>query len=331
MKVTMKKNTKGKSRNSKTQVQQKRSKLTQKPFFLLRYLPKNKQTFGKIILATFLLGLIGGTIPFPYTYAKDDTISFGIENEKHADLELGETKILQEGRDGKKTVNIESYQSLWGRALGWQPIQQKEVDSRVTEKPVNRVVVNGTKKYQYMLCSDGSYRYYTDEQFKDPQTGFTSKSEDYCKKNGQGEMIQLSDTSTGNGATRTEREPTVTVQDGCTYTSIPYKTVYRDVPWLNKGETRVSEGIDGIKSSCGWSTNPKDQEILRGTSESSSNHTLPESTNSPDPNAYNQCWIDYRDALSQIQAIASQGMGGTEALKRKVEAEFSRCKRNAGY
>lgn len=301
------------------------------PTPLLQFVSRNRNIIIKTVIIATIVVVIAGFIPLPHTFTKNTSVPFATENTKSADLELGESKTTQVGRDGKKTVNIESYQSLWGRALGWQPIQQKEVDSIVTEKPINKVVANGTKKYQYMLCSDGSYRYYTDEQFKDPQTGFTSKSEDHCKKNGQGEMIQLSDTSTGNGATRTEREPAVTVRDGCTYTSIPYKTVYRDVPWLNKGETRVSEGIDGIKSSCGWSTNPKDQEILRGTGDSSSNHTLPEGANSPDQNAYNQCLNSYNSAMSQIQASASQGMGGTEALKRQVEAEFSRCKRNAGY
>ena len=181
-----------------------------------------------------------------------------------------------------------------------------------------------------MLCSDGSSRYYTDEQFKDPSTGFTSKSEDYCKKNGQGEKLQLSDTSTGGATAGTERAPTITVRDGCTYTSIPYKTVYRDVSWLNKGETRVSKGSDGTKSSCGWSTEPINEEILTGTGESSSSYTSPENINNPDANAYNQCWVNYQNAMSQIQASASQGMGGTEALKRQVEAEFSRCTRAAG-
>ncbi len=50
-----------------------------------------------------------------------------------------------------------------------------------------------TKRWQYMYCSNGSYRYYTDEQFKNPQTGFTKNSKDYCASNGQGKMTKLAD------------------------------------------------------------------------------------------------------------------------------------------
>ena len=234
----MKKNTKGKSRNTKTQVQPKRSELTQKPFILSRYIAKNKQTVGKIMLATFLLVLIVGAIPFSYTYAKDDIISFGIENEKHADLELGESKVFQEGRDGKKSIIIESRQSMWGRLLGWQPIQQKEVSSTITERPVNKVVANGTRKYQYMLCSDGSSRYYTDEQFKDPQTGFTSKSEDYCKENNQGHKVRLSDSNPSNIGASSASRPTGAAQPD-TYEADKIKRETEKLLWCIEQEERI--------------------------------------------------------------------------------------------
>lgn len=182
-----------------------------------------------------------------------------------------------------------------------------------------------------MLCSDGSSRYYTDEQFKEPNTGFTSKSEDYCKANGQGEMVKLADTSTGNVSTSPERSSTVTERNGCTYTSIPYKTIYRDVSWLNKGETRVSKGSEGTKSSCGWSTNPIDEEVLRGTGDPSSGYSPPANTSAQDYVAYERCVSSYNSAISQIQASESQGMGGTAELRQQVESEFTRCKRAAGY
>lgn len=44
-----------------------------------------------------------------------------------------------------------------------------------------------------MYCSDGSSRYFTDEQFQDPKVGFTHASEDYCAVNGQGTMVALAD------------------------------------------------------------------------------------------------------------------------------------------
>lgn len=305
----------------------------QKFSFLSRFMPRSRKGVIRSALAVIVLIAIVGAIPFPYAFAKSATVSFSTDTKENAGLELGDSKVLQEGRDGSKIVNVESLQSMWGRLFGLQPLQQKEKTSTITKTPINKSVANGTKKYQYMLCSDGSYRYYTDERFKDPQTGFTSKSEDGCKKNAQGEMIRLSDTASGSeSATSTSgKSPTVTVRDGCTYTSIPYKTVYRDVSWLNKGETRVSKGSDGTKSSCGWSTNPIDEEILSGTSEPSSGFSPPANTSNQDFAAYERCQSSYSSAMSQIQANESQGMGGTAELKRQVESEFSRCKRAAGF
>lgn len=218
------------------------------------------------------------------------------------------------------------------------PIQQKEKTSLVIKAPVNKKVVNGTKKYQYMICSDGSSRYYTDEQFKDSQTGFTSKSKDYCEENNQGYKMGLSDTGSLNNYISSEAETirgeeagVGAVKDGCSYTSIPYKTVYRDVSWLNKGETRISKGSNGTKSSCGWSTSPIDEEVLRGVSESGSAYVSPENTNGPDHNAYNRCLNSYNSSISQIQASEFNGVAGLEGLRRSAASEFSRCKRAAGY
>jgi uncharacterized protein YabE (DUF348 family) len=55
---------------------------------------------------------IVGAIPFPHTFAKSITVDFSTENQENADLELGDSKVLQEGRDGAKVVNIEAYQSI---------------------------------------------------------------------------------------------------------------------------------------------------------------------------------------------------------------------------
>ena len=318
------------NRSSKRHESTKKQTKNQSFYFLSRFIPKNRKGVFKLVLALVIFIAIVGAIPFPHTFAKSTTVDFTTENQKNAGLELGDSKVLQEGHDGTKVVNIESFQSIWGRLLGLEPIQQKEVSEKIVDKPVSKIVASGSKKYQYMMCSDGGYRYYTDEQFKDPNTGFTSKSVDYCKENGQGKMVKLSDTSTGDVTTNPERLSTVTVRDGCTYTPIPYKTVYQDVAWLNKGETKVYEGRDGTKSSCGWSTEPSDKQILRGTSEPSPGFSPPANTSNQDYAAYLQCQSDYRSAMSQIQASESQGMSLT-ALKRQVEAQFSICKRAAGY
>lgn len=312
-------------------VKSKKKVTSRKNALLTRLMPRTRKGIVKVSIAAIVLVAVVGAIPFPHAFAKTVAVDFVTENQQNAGLELGDSKVLQEGRDGNKIVNVEAYQSIWGRLLGLEPIQQKVVSEKIIDKPASKIVATGSRKYQYMMCSDGSSRYYTDEQFKDPNTGFTSKSADYCKENGQGKMVKLSDTSTGDVTTNPERSSTVTVRDGCTYTSIPYKTIYRDVSWLNKGETRVSKGSDGTKSSCGWSTNPIDEEILRGTSEPSSGFNSPGNTSGQDYAAYERCLSSYNSAISQIQASESQGMGGTAELRRQVESEFSRCKRAAGY
>lgn len=43
----------------------------------------------------------------------------------------------------------------------------------------------------------GSHRYYTDEQFKHADVGFTSKSDDSCKENNQGVKLKLADSLDG--------------------------------------------------------------------------------------------------------------------------------------
>ena len=63
--------------------------------------------------------------------------------------------------------------------------------SHITKQPVAQVVSSGTKKYQYMYCSNGSYQSYTNAQFNNPNTGFTHKSPDYCAQNNQGTETQL--------------------------------------------------------------------------------------------------------------------------------------------
>ncbi len=160
--------------------------------------PKNRKYIIKTALALVAVVVVVSAIPFPYTFAKSTTIPFTTVDKNIASLELGDSKVLQEGREGRKTVKVKSLQSIWGRLLGWQPTQQKDVSSTITEKPVDKTIANGTRKYQYMLCTDGHYRYFTDEQFKDNQTGFTSKSEDSCKENNQGVKLKLADSLDGS-------------------------------------------------------------------------------------------------------------------------------------
>lgn len=318
----------GQANGSITSDAKKQSGRSDKPAKTIQFL--NKKYFPTLVAIVFFVSLV--VLFWPIDRNETTTLSkdFATKHVKSEAYELGEAVTTQEGLSGERVATYSVRTSLFNQIFGIDG-SKKETSSKTTFDPVTKVVAQGTRKYQYMICSDGSYRFYEDDQFKDPNTGFTSKSEDFCKENGQGEMIRLSGTLSDRGAASSARESTVTVRDGCTYTSIPYKTVYRDVSWLNKGETKVSKGSDGTKSSCGWSTDPIDEEILRGTSEPSSGFNPSPNTSTQDTAAYERCLSSYRSAMSQIQASESQGISGQDSLKRQVETEFSRCKRVAGF
>ena len=231
----------------------KKKTSNQKFSFLSRFIPRNRKDVIRMALAVIVVVAIAGAIPFPCAFAKSTTVQFATVSENYAGLELGDSKVLQEGRDGKKIVNVKSLQSIWGRLFGLQPLQQKEETSTITKKPVNKTVVNGTRKYQYMLCSDGSHRYYTDEQFKDPKIGFTSKSEDYCKENNQGMKLRLADAQ--DGTVNNQAPPNIIsntpVPKGCKQSSIPFGIEYLDASYLPRGTQQVaSQGVNGIILSC---------------------------------------------------------------------------------
>ena len=209
-----------------------------KSHFLLRFLPKNKKSTVKAALIILALVGVAGAVHLPYSFTKSLAIPFSVENKNNAELELGDSKIIQEGNDGRKTIHIESLQSIWGGLFGMQPIHQKEIGSTTTKTPTAKIIANGTKKYQYMVCSDGSFRYYTDEQFKDPQTGFTSKSEDYCKENNQGYKVSLSDSSPSSSSTVPSSKPPSSTQPD-TYAADKIKRETEKLLWCAEQEEKI--------------------------------------------------------------------------------------------
>lgn len=163
--------------------------------------------------------LILGALLFPYSteQSTSHSVQFKIENKNSEELELGESKTLSEGSNGSYTVMTVSTGSILARVMdhlfGVGIVQEKEVSRTTTKEAQDKVVLVGKRRYQYMYCSDSSYRYYTDEQLKDESVGFTSKSEDYCKKNNQGVKVQLANAppskNTANNATYNS-QPTYT-------------------------------------------------------------------------------------------------------------------------
>lgn len=168
---------------------------SKKSSFLSRFKPQSRKGAIKLALALIGLIVIAGAIPLPHTFAKSAALDFATENKNYAGLELGDSKVLREGRDGRKVVNIKSLHSMWGRLFGLDPIRQKEVNTTIIEAPVDKIVANGSNRYQYMLCSDAGYKYYTDQQMKDEKVGFTNKSEDDCAKSNKGHRIGLTNTN----------------------------------------------------------------------------------------------------------------------------------------
>ena len=120
----------------------------------------------------------------------EEPINFETEYIDDENLELGTEEVEQKGINGTKKIYTEEKKRL----ITGEPVSYNVVDTKTVKEPIKEVIKRGTRKWQYMVCSDGSYRYFTDEQFQDPKIGFTHSSEDYCAKNNQGTMIALVDT-----------------------------------------------------------------------------------------------------------------------------------------
>lgn len=216
------------------------SKMSRSLCMFLWINPKKKKTVIKVAIIAIIVVTMAGLIPLPYTFSKSSTIPYSIDNKKDASLELGDSKVLSEGYDGNKIIIVSSRRSLWGNLFDWPPIQQKEVSSTITKKPVNKVIANGIRRYQYMLCSDGGYRYYTNEEFKDENTGFTSKDQDYCRENNQGYRIGLSDAAPSNVEALSVGGSTNTAQPN-TYEADKINREVKRLKWCNEQDKKISD------------------------------------------------------------------------------------------
>lgn len=300
----------------------KKKAATRKTALLARLLPRSRKGVIKASIAAIVFVALVGAIPFPYAFAKSTTVDFATENQKNAGLELGDSKVLQEGHDGAKIVNVESLQSIWGRLFGFEPIQQKTVSEKIVNIPASKLIANGTKKYQYMMCSDGRYRYFTDEQFKDPNTGFTSKSEDYCKTYNQGTKVKLADSP--DGTVNTQATPSAIsrppVSPGCKETSVPFGIEYLNASYLPRGTQQIaSQGMNGFILRCPGSADIKtsgvNQLVLVGTgktaAEIQAENDAAEVARQQEENARDQRY--YLALANCIQNLQAQGMQPSSA------------------
>lgn len=91
----------------------------------------------------------------------EEAIPFSIKYEDDGSLELGTGEIKQTGENGTKKIYVEDKKQL----ITGKTISSSVANVEVIKEPTTKIVRRGTLRWQYMFCSDGSYRYYTDEQF----------------------------------------------------------------------------------------------------------------------------------------------------------------------
>lgn len=149
-----------------------------------------------LVIAVCILGLIMvgyaiyNVVPFTKTELRNAEVGFQTDYIKDSTLELREEQVRQNGENGSKQETWKVTYRLNGKIIKQEKMLEQEVKA-----PIRKIIAQGTKRYQYMWCSNGSYRYYTNEQFQVDSVGFTHKSEDACAQNGQGHMTGLADTA----------------------------------------------------------------------------------------------------------------------------------------
>lgn len=144
---------------------------------------------GLAVLMIIGVGVILNNITKTEIIERDEAIAFDTEYIDDDGLELGIEEVEQEGEEGTERVYYKEESYLISGAM----LNSFQVDSETTKEPTKKIVRRGTRKWQYMYCSDNTYMSYTDEQFQDKNTGFTHSSEDQCASGGHGNMVELAD------------------------------------------------------------------------------------------------------------------------------------------
>lgn len=133
------------------------------------------------------------SVPFTTENIKRHNLPFESKTEFSNEFELGDSLTLTTGVEGKKEETTRVIGSIFQRMFRKHEIESKVIDTKIIASPIDEVLAKGTRKYQYMHCSNGGYQYYPDEEFQNPSIGFTSKSEDFCAKNNTGVRVRIAD------------------------------------------------------------------------------------------------------------------------------------------
>jgi hypothetical protein len=270
------------------------------------------------LLVLFFSPLFSGAI------VKSFPVAYTTTKVQDSSIELGDTQTEQLGADGIKTITYAEPKSLYNILFGGGMKNSLKIKtSTITKQAVQEVINSGTLKYQYMYCSDGMYRYYTDAQFESPDIGFTHKSTDYCAQNNEGTETQLANMPPKS----TESTSNIPISDftvpNCTTTSIPYGVDYESVSWLPTGQTETFAGLNGTYFSCiGTSVQPVDEVVYTGTGQDYNAEAEEEAT----AQARQKCTDEYNSAIAQIDAAGAAGSSATI----EVQQLYSECLDAAG-
>lgn len=126
--------------------------------------------------------------PINATETENNVLYYQTSYIEDGTTELGQELVKQNGENGTmETIYITT------RTLSGKQLSRSKSSESIIKAPVDKVIAKGTKKFQFMWCSNGTYRYYENEQFKSPNVGFTHQSPDECSKSGNGHMTSLAD------------------------------------------------------------------------------------------------------------------------------------------
>ena len=264
---------------------------------------------------------------FSSTAIRSEAIRYDRKQAQDATVELGDSVVRQAGSNGENAVKYKVRKSLFNLIFGGG--QETIMSTSAKSAPVQELVVTGTRKYQYMYCSNGSYRFYTDEQFKDPNTGFTQKSPDDCARNNSGTKTQLAD-----GAPGSNKVANITpyIPSNCSKSPIPYTTSYQNVSYPSPGVTSSYGGYDGYRVTCspdssgnvipGYTIQPINKIVNVGVGSA----TTP-STPTQNNQARQKCISDYNAVIAQLRL----GNAMNSSAKTYADQLYAQCLSRAGY
>lgn len=297
---------------------------------------RRRLNIGSVVMIAVICLVIGLIVSLfiPISYSKNEKVVTNYKTTYKSEdaIELGTQDTFSEGKNGIKYVDYKYNLTLFEFIFQRDKAKKTELSSRTETEVEDKIVLKGTRKWQYMMCSNGTYRYYTDEEFKQPDVGFTSKSPDYCAENKQGNKLNLADSPKGN--TNSTR-PTY-VPANCTIVDVPYQTNYMDVSWLYIGETQNGfGGVNGWKyicsnSSLNYTISAIDKTIYRGTKQRTTtpNYTTPAPTSpTKDYNAKYKCDSEYSSAMAKINAAGA----GSSSAADQVKVLYGQCLARAGF